>query len=455
MAAEIVMKSDMKTHSMLRELPALAALAAITLLFACDSGAPPVLGAAITIADAGATHPTVEIDGQRGIHYVAWVGVQNDEANVYVARSTDGQTFERHVRVNDIPGDAAPHEQAPAQVGVAPDGTVFVVWQNNQNAEGNRFPYSNLRLARSEDGGRTFEPAITINDDVTLGPSSHTFHDMIVARNGTVYVSWIDGRARAAAEREMAASAPPGDAAVDEHAGHEMEKMPPQEIRVARSTDSGRSFGPSTVVAIDPCPCCRTSLAITDDGAIILGWRGIFDGSIRDIVIARSTDGGTTFTAPALVHEDGWHIEGCPHAGPSIATTDDGLIHIAWYTGAEGEPGVYHAVSTDDGVTFGDAQPLLSGDWVPISRVQLAAAGDRLLGVWDDVRTDPAQPRIAWIGREGVASDTLATGGTFPVIAVDAGYVIAAWLEGDKVRARTMMLDGAHPSANATSNDSR
>jgi hypothetical protein len=357
--------------------------------------------------------------------------------------------------VNDIPGDAAPHEQAPAQVAVAPDGTVFVAWQNNQHAEGRPFPYSNLRLARSDDGGRTFEPAITINDDVTLGPASHTFHDMIVARNGTVYVSWIDGRARAAAERERAASAAPGDSTMHEHAGHDLENAPPQEIRVARSTDSGRSFGPSTVVAIDPCPCCRTSLAITDDGAIILGWRGILDGSIRDIVLARSTDGGSTFTAPARVHDDGWHIEGCPHAGPSIATTGDGLVHIAWYTGAEGEPGVYHAVSTDDGVTFGDAQPLLAGDWVPISRVHLAAAGNRLLGVWDDVRTDPARPRIAWIGPEGVASDTLATGGTFPVIAADAGYVIAAWLEGDNMRVRTMMLPRAQPPATATSDDSR
>jgi hypothetical protein len=418
---------------------ALAALLAL----ACAQGEPPQLGPPIEIAAAGATHPTVAIDGERGIHYVAWVGTQDSTPNVYITRSSDGTTFDTPVRVNDIPGDAAPHEQAPAQVAVAPNGEVYVVWQNNEHVEGRRFPYSDLRLARSVDGGRTFEPAITVNDDVTLGPSSHTFHNMIVARNGTLYVSWIDGRARAAAERTLPAGTPADEAAASGHAGHATENLPPQEIRLAWSTDGGRSFGPSTIVAQDPCPCCRTSLAVTDDGSILLGWRGIFAGSIRDIVIARSTDGGATFGAPARVHTDGWQIDGCPHAGPSIATGEDGLVHVAWYTGAEGKPGVFHAVSADGGVTFGEAQPLLAGDWVPISRVHLAPAGNRVLGVWDDVRTDPAMPRVGWITPEGVAADTLATGGTFPVVAADGTEAIVAWLDGNRILVRTARLSDA------------
>lgn len=416
-----------------RRIPALAMVA---LLAACADQEPPALGAPIVVATGDATHPTVAIDGERGIRYVAWVGTQEGNANVYLARSTDGVTFESPTRVNDVPGDAAPHEQAPAQVAVAPDGAVYVVWQNNQHEEGRRFPYSNLRLARSSDGGRTFEPAITVNDDVTLGPSSHTFHDMIVAKNGTVYVSWIDGRARAAAERELAANAS-SDSTPASHSMHASEDLPPQDIRMAWSTDGGRSFGPGTIVALDPCPCCRTSLAVADDGAVLLGWRGIFDGSIRDIVIARSADGGATFSDPTRVHDDGWHIEGCPHAGPSIATTADGLVHVAWYTGTEADPGVYHAVSRDGGITFSEAQPLLAGDWVPVSRVHLAAAGNRVIGVWDDGRSDPAEPQVAWIDAAGVASDTLTTGGTFPVVDSHNGYTIVAWLEEDRIVVRT------------------
>lgn len=429
---------------------------------------PPILGEPITVAESGATHPTVAIDGERGIYYVAWVGADGEEAGVWLARSTDGATFEAPVRVNDIDGDAAPHEQAPAQVAVAPDGTVYVVWQNNTHVPGRRFPYSDLRLARSRDGGRTFEPAMTVNDDAGT-PASHTFHDVTVAPNGAVLVSWIDGRARAAAERQLvahdggaagSANDAVGDGGPTEgaHAGHgtmhlsrageggaggmDPEAMlPPQEIRVASSTDGGATFGASRTVALDPCPCCRTSVVVAPNGDLFVAWRAIFDGSIRDIVVARSADGGATFDAPVRVHDDGWRIEGCPHAGPSLAIDADGAVHVAWYTGAEAGSGVYHAVSRDDARTFEAPTRLLGGE-PPISRVRLAAAPDgRVLAAWDDPRRDPARPVVAWIHDGRVSADTLTTGGSFPVVAASGEYRAVVWLAGDAVRIRTARLN--------------
>lgn len=356
-------------------------------VLAC-TGEPPVLAEPITVAESGATHPTVAIDGERGIYYVTWVGADGGHAAVWLARSTDGTSFEPPVRVNDIDGDAAPHEQAPAQVAVAPDGTVYVAWQNNTHVPGRRFPYSDLRLARSSDAGQTFEPAITVNDDAGT-PASHTFHDITVAPDGTVYVSWIDGRMRAAAERELAALHADGGAgrpmrdAADNiaaasigHADHETmplpptgggreggmdpeATLPPQEIRVARSTDGGRTFGANRVAAFDPCPCCRTTMAVAPNGDLLVAWRAIFGDNIRDIVVARSPDGGSTFDEPVRVHDDGWRINGCPHAGPSLAVAPDGAVHIAWYTGADGGSGVFHAVSRDGARTFEPPTPLL------------------------------------------------------------------------------------------------
>lgn len=388
---------------------------------ACASE-PPALGEPITVAESGATHPTVAIDDARGIYYVAWVGADGAHAAVWLARSTDGVRFEAPVRVNDIDGDAAPHEQAPAQVAVARDGTVYVAWQNNTHVPGRRFPYSDLRLARSDDAGRTFEPAITVNDDAG-SPASHTFHDITIAPDGTIYVSWIDGRTRAAAERELAAlhetgmSAGPSDPAPEtrdargnEHAAHRtallppsgerreagmdpVAALPPQEIRVARSTDGGRTFGTNRIVAFDPCPCCRTSMAVAPNGDVFIAWRAIFGDNIRDIVVARSADRGSTFDEPVRVHDDRWHINGCPHAGPSLAVVPDGAVHIAWYTGAEGGSGVFHAVSRDGARTFGPPTPLLEAEPLPVSRVHLAATADgRVLAAWDDPRGHPARP---------------------------------------------------------------
>src|SRR5690606_27884878 len=101
--------------------------------------------------------------------FAAWIETVDGESNVYIAEVNAAARGDR-VRVNDIRGDAAPHDQAPPQVAVGPDGVIYVVWQNNTVIPGRRFPASNLRLARSLDGGRTFEPAIFVNDDALGTP---------------------------------------------------------------------------------------------------------------------------------------------------------------------------------------------------------------------------------------------------------------------------------------------
>lgn len=424
-----------------------AATAAAALLVLAGCGrAGPELGPALTLADAGASNPTVAVDPRTGTAYVAWVGAQPDKADVYLAR-IEGGVAGAPVRVNDIPGDAAPHEQAPAQVAVAPNGDVLVLWQNNTPVEGRRFPASDLRLARSTDGGRSFEPAVTVNDDAGGLPSSHTFHDIAVAPDGTVYVSWIDSRER---DRVRAALGIADDAGG--HGGHggnggghgdhaamaaDAPEIPSSDVRVARSTDGGRTFEPGVVVARDVCPCCRTSLAVAPDGAVLVAWRRVFDGDVRDIVVARSTDGGRTFSAPARVHDDGWVIPGCPHAGPSLAVDRDGRVHAAWYTGSQERQGVHVAVSADGGTTFGEPRPLLAGGWVPVSLVRLAALPDgAILAAWDDRRAEQRRITIARLDGSRVRVLDDGVPGSAPVLAAAGGTAVVAWLDGEAVRAR-------------------
>jgi hypothetical protein len=431
-------------------------------LAAC-AGSPAVeLGDAVTVAAGGASNPTVAVDAKAGAYYVAWVGVSDGTPNVWLARSDDGATFAPPVRVNDMDGDAAPHEQAPAQVAAGPDGTVYVVWQNNTQAEGRRFPYSDLRLARSTDGGKTFEPAITVNDDAGGPPSSHTFHDIVVAGDGAVYVSWIDSRVRTALEVAAAEAAPkptahaaPASAGAAEapaaghestaghgHAGMAMESdpnLPGPEIRIARSTDGGRTFGTSSIAAADACPCCRTALAAGADGSVYVAWRDVKEGDIRDIVVARSTDHGETFSMPKAVQSDGWSIAGCPHAGPDIAVDENGLLHAAWYTGAEGRPGLYYAVSDNQGESFGEAAPLVSGEWVPVSQVKMAATADGVVVAWDDRRQELPELRFAAASGSDAPRALPLSGdqGASPAVAAGGKLRIVAWLDGETVRART------------------
>lgn len=421
----------------------------------CDAPAPPELGPEVVVASGYGGHPTVALDAT-GSYYVTWVGAIDEQWDVYLARSDDGVSFSAPVRVNDVPGDAAPHAQAPAQVATGPEGHVYVLWQNNTHADGRRFPYSDLRLARSTDGGHTFEPAITVNDDAGGPPSSHTFHDIAVAANGTVYVSWIDSRVRARTEMEAGGNTPPhaiegepASAAQSPHGGDSghggpgMDGMhdpslPGPEIRIAWSTDGGRTFGESVVVAGDACPCCRTSLAIGNRGEIFLAWRGVEQGSIRDIVVARSTDGGRSFTPPVPVHRDGWRIDGCPHAGASLAIDSAGVLHAAWYTGAERRAGLYHVQSLDGGFTFGTPTPIVTGDWVPVSQVRLAASHDGLWLVWEDRRPEVPRIRLARLEARKLEAQhpDSASPGTTPALAGHANNQAVAWLQDGAVRFR-------------------
>lgn len=369
----------------------------------------------LTLAEDSASNPTVAHDARTGASYLAWVGREAGENAVFL-RVVDADGDARPpVRVNDIPGDAAPHLQAPAQVAAGPEGNVYVVWQNNTPIEGRRFPASDLRMAVSTDGGRSFQPAITVNDDAgDPYPSSHTFHDIAVAADGTVYVSWIDSRERdailhqqrplgggsAQGEHDHLHGDPAGDHVPASHDHSEVALPDGPEIRVARSSDGGRSFAPSMVVDTDACPCCRTSLALGPDGTVYVAWRKLFAGDVRDIVVARAAPGATEFDKPVRVHADDWVFPACPHAGPSLAVDDAGRLLVGWYTGKEGRQGLWYAASEDGGRSFAAPAAVLHGDWVPPAQLRLATSGDVVWAVWDDHTREMPQVRAA-VGRVG------------------------------------------------------
>lgn len=414
---------------------ALAAALAATMAMACTR-TPSLRIETVGFDGMEVDVPTVALSDDGGTGWVAWVGTRDGGSDVYVARA-DADGPGEPVRVNDIDGDAAPHRQAPPQVAVGPGGTLYVVWQNNTHVPGRRFPASDLRLARSTDGGRTWDPAVYVNDDAGGPPSSHTFHDIAVAPDGTVFVSWIDGRERSRAELAHAAAMAGGDVAHGAQPGHDDahvmhgDDMPGSQVRVARSTDGGRSFGPGVVVADDVCPCCRTSIVAGAGGRVHIAFRTAVD-NLRDIVVATSTDGGASFGEPARVHRDGWNIDGCPHAGAALALDDAGRLHVAWYTGAEERQGLWYATSRD-GTAFDEPVPVLTGGWVPVSQVGLAAAGGDVWLAWEDRRGETPEVRMAPVRAGSPAGGRVVGTGISPALAAAHGPVMA-WLAGDAIR---------------------
>jgi len=181
------------------------------------------------------------------------------------------------------------------------------------------------------------------------------------------------------------------------------------------------------------CPCCRTALAAGPGGRVYAAWRTVYAGDVRDIAVARSEDGGRTFSTPSRVHADGWVIAGCPHNGPSLGLDGEGRLHVAWYTGQEGRQGVYLTVSGDGGRTFGTPESLSGSGEGGFARVKVCADGAG--GLW-----------AAWEGREGgggvVRAGRVLEGGeperafagASPAVAAGGGVRAVAWLDGRAVR---------------------
>lgn len=418
------------------------AASAIALAETACSGRSSVveLGPVTTLASAGASNPTAAVDPRSGAVYVAWVQTNDGVSNVYLAQAEGpGKSFSTPVRVNHLPGDAAPHEQAPAQVAVGPEGNVYVVWQKTTPVEGRRFPASGLRFARSTDGGRSFDPAITVNDDVGGPPASHTFHNIAVGPDGTVYISWLDSRTRASLGNGLGGLDEAGShlhPMRNSSPGDELDAAGP-EVRVARSVDAGQSFDSSVVVDRSACPCCRTALAVSREGTVYVAWRKVFDGNVRDIVVARSDDRARTFSVPFRVHHDDWVFPGCPHAGPGLAVDEAGAVHVAWYTGAEGAAGLYYTVADHWETGFREPEQLVE-DPVAVSQVKLASVPGGVLGVWEDRRGEESRVilgRVRAFSGLGDRAQGVGTG-TSPAVAAGGGVYVVAWLEGQAVRVR-------------------
>jgi hypothetical protein len=109
-----------------------------------------------------------------------------------------------------------------------------------------------------------------------------------VGRDGTVYVTWIDG-CEGAGRRHVVHNTQGATHSVGDTSA----------LYLARSVDQGRAFGENIRIAANICPCCRPAIAFIDD-KIVIGWRRVEPGDIRDIYIAFSSDKGKTWEASSL-----------------------------------------------------------------------------------------------------------------------------------------------------------
>jgi hypothetical protein len=185
------------------------------------------------------------------------------------------------------------------------------------------------------------------------------------------------------------------------------------------------------------CPCCRPSVALAPDGTIWVAWRKTFDGNVRDVVLAKSTDRGATFSAPLLVRRDGWVFSACPHRGPSLAFDRHGRLYVGWYTeGTDEQPRLLFATSDDQGQTFSEPILLHTSTTSLPDQLRLAVHPDgAVVAVWEEVTgvRKRAVMRVSLDrGRSFAPVQALSTGAKAetPTVAIhDSGVVAVSWTE--------------------------
>lgn len=336
-----------------------------------------------------------------GKRAVAWVSAPGGgtDGRLYVA--TGGAPSE----LRDSLGPIEPHGEAPPKIAYAPDGGLYALYAVAKVVPGRRFPMSSLRLAKSADDGATWTAPVTIASDSGFG--TRNFHALHVAGDGAVYVAWLES------------------------------SQGKSKTFLTRSIDAGTTWStPAMADSAQSCPCCRTAIATARDGTLYLAWRTVLPGNVRDVVVARSKDGGATWGTPVRAHADDWVFDGCPHAGPSMQVDSAGAVHIAWWTGKQGSAGTYYAKSTDAGETFQPAVPLGVGEFSAPAHVQLALGPEgTVVAVWDDgtVKTPKVVMRVSHDGGASFSQPTLVSAegraATFPVLALRDEELTIAWSE--------------------------
>ena len=347
-----------------------------------------------------------------GTFYVAWVNHEAKKADVMLGRfNSEGEMQGSPVRVNRNPGVATAWRGDQPSLTVGHDGSVYVVW--TARVEAGSKHGTDLFMSVSNDRGQSLASEVKVNDDKV--PGAHGMHSLAVAQDGRVYVGWLD-------ERNVSAPRPSTKAD-----GHHMESN--RELYLAYSTDGGRTFSANRKVAVDACPCCKTSLAVAADGTLYAGWRQVLPGNFRHIAVASSTDGGQNFSGPVIVSDDRWMLQGCPVSGPSLSVDAGGSLKVVWYAAGEAnEPGLYFAESKDRAESFSTRQ-LVSQEGVRGTPALASGNNSATIALWQTANT--AETKMVELGKAGAAL-SVAANAELPAGTVSNGKLFVAYIAKEK-----------------------
>jgi hypothetical protein len=276
--------------------------------------------------------PQVGVDTSGNIS-VVW---ENDDITygIMYRHSTDGVTFSTVTNLaTNTTGSFGP------QMAIGADGSVSVVWEDDFNFQ------SDISFSRSADKGATFSTPKNLSSN-----SGNSFGAQVaVDPSGNIEVAWTDNT--------------PGN----------------NEILFTHSSDGGGTFASTKNISNSPGDSGNAVLGTDASSNIYVAWQDNVPPAFnKDVYLARSTDGGTSFSAANLSNNVGNSIN------PFMSVDASGGVNLVWMDRTPGNASIFFARSTDAGVTFSAAQNLSNDAGSSSDGQVLADKNGNLDVVWSD-----------------------------------------------------------------------
>ena len=225
---------------------------------------------------------------------------------------------------------------------VASSGSnVYLVWRDNPS---NTVFNPEILMMRSSDGGKNFTPwqNLSLTDSTSGAP-------WVAASGQHVYVIWSETSAGTSA------------------------------YYMRYSSDFGANFGgPRNLTTMFGIPGSGNCAMSATGNNVYLSCTQVVDG-YNDIVVARSNDNGTTFSAPQNVSQS-----------PGVGSTKSRIaasgshVYVAWEEGAGSASEIFMASSIDNGVTFSTPTNMSQTAGFSSISVALDADGNNVWLAWSD-----------------------------------------------------------------------
>lgn len=315
--------------------------------------------------------PTVALDAH-GAAAVAWVDQRRKDVLFQIYEPGGKPRYAQPVNVSRSP---TVFSWLPRLV-LSPvhPGEVYVLWQEIVFSGGSHG--GDIFFARSRDGGASFSPPLNLSSSVAGDGKGRINQaiwdngslDLAIGPDETLYAAWT------------------------EYEGP---------LWFSRSNDRGESFSQPMRIAGEgqAGPARAPALAVGPDNALYLAWT-IGEENGADIRLARSTDGGRTFGRPTIAARTNGYSD-----APKVAVDRKGTVHLVYGESSGGpfDPDHVRYTRSHDGARTFEPGREISGtdrEWIESQAFPAIGLGEEedvyvLWEVYPDRRGPPRGLAIA------------------------------------------------------------